>query len=135
MYLIQRSDGRELRYDDQVGRGVTAADNRHHVGVGEDPEELALHVNQDISRDIVISYLISVRIRERSLVIVAPQFGVFLVEVPGYPCRALPQGEDLGRDLVALPLAAPRLACMKRVIHHQSLKSIFPEFDEIFILC
>jgi hypothetical protein len=40
----------------------------------------------------------------------SPEFRVLVVEVPGNSWRALPHGEDLGRDLVALPLAAPRLA-------------------------
>lgn len=43
-----------------------------------------------------------------------PEFRVLLVEVPGDPRRALPQGEDLGRDLVPLPLALPGLAWNKK---------------------
>lgn len=40
---------------------------------------------------------------------VSPEFGVFFIEVPGYPAGALPDRQDLGRDLVSLPLASPGL--------------------------
>ena len=38
-----------------------------------------------------------------------PQSGKLLIEVATDAAGALPQGKDLGHDLVALPLAAPQL--------------------------
>ena len=70
-----------LADDHEVGRGVAAADDGQHVGVGEDP-----------------------------------QLGILLVEVPGYPRRALPQRQDLRSDLIPLPLAPPSLAARPRNI-------------------
>ena len=38
-----------------------------------------------------------------------PQFWIFFVKIPGDPAGALPDSQDLGGDLVALPLPAPCL--------------------------
>ena len=84
-----------LADDHEVGRGVAAADDGQHVGVGEDP-----------------------------------QLGVLLVEVPGYPRRALPQRQDLRRDLIPLPLAPPSLAARPGIIF--TVKYFFEKGNNIY---
>ena len=47
------------------------------------------------------------------------ELGILLVEVPGDPGGALPQSQDLGCDLISLPLPAPRLSTGSEILRCQ----------------
>ena len=47
------------------------------------------------------------------------ELGILLVEVPGDPGGALPQSQDLGCDLISLPLPAPRLSAGSEILRSQ----------------